>query len=348
MSKIVQFLQKARDKGTFSGAAYAIGNSDGITEQGTVGTLFWDGPSVKLDSMWDLASVTKPIAVLPLMVMLEQGECYLDDVIAHFLPVYKETDKANITLHQLLTHSSGIPGQQPLYRASGTREEMLAAVRNLPMRHAPGTEVEYSSQGYMILGDIIEAIAGNRLDAVLKQMVLEPIGLSETLFIPGRNLHHRIAATEYCKWRHKMVIGEVHDENAVVLGGIAGHAGLFSTVQDMSLLCQTMLRLGETSQGQFLQPETVRLMTNNQTSSLKLARGLGWQAKDSHDSPAGDLFSMSSYGHTGFTGTSIWMDPEADVYAVLLTNCVHPTRSNTAIKRTRSIFHNLALLSLRN
>jgi CubicO group peptidase (beta-lactamase class C family) len=348
MSKIIQFLQQARDRGSFSGAAYAIGNSSGITEQGTVGTFSWDGPSVQPDSMWDLASVTKPIAVLPLMVMLEQSECYLDDVIAHFLPDYRDTDKANLTLRQLLTHSSGIPGQQPLYQTSPTKQELLAAVRNLPLRYAPGTDVEYSSQGFMILGEIIEAIAGSSLDVVLQQMVLEPIGLSQTLFNPAGNLHSRIAATEYCEWRHTTVIGEVHDENAVVLGGIAGHAGLFSTVDDMSLLCQTMLRLGETAQGRFLQPETVRLMTNNETSSLKLARGLGWQAKDKHDSPAGDLFSLSSYGHTGFTGTSIWMDPEADVFAVLLTNRVHPTRSNPTIKRVRSIFHNMAMLSLGN
>jgi CubicO group peptidase (beta-lactamase class C family) len=341
MSRIIQLLQKARDEEAFSGAAYAFGSSTSVTEQGTVGTLFWNGPAVQPDSIWDLASVTKPIAVLPLMVMLEQGECYLDDGIAHFLPGYKDTDKANLTLRQLLTHTSGIPGQQPLYQTSPTKEELLDAVKNLPLRYAPGTDVEYSSQGYMILGEIIEAIARASLDVVLKQMVLEPIGLSQTLFNPGVHLHPRIAATEYCEWRRTTVIGEVHDENAVVLGGIAGHAGLFSTAQDMTRLCQTMLLLGETAQGRFLQPETVRLMTNNQTTSLRLARGLGWQAKDSHDSPAGDLFSMSTYGHTGFTGTSIWMDPENDVFAVLLTNRVHPTRSNTAIKRIRSIFHNL-------
>ncbi|MCY9661671.1 serine hydrolase [Paenibacillus chondroitinus] len=348
MSRITEFLQKARDEKTFSGAAYAIGNSDGIKEQGTVGTLIWDGPSVQLDSIWDLASVTKPIAILPLMVMLERGECYLDNGIAHFLPDYKDTDKANLTLRQLLLHTSGIPGQQPLYQTSPTKKELLAAVRNLPLRYAPDTDVEYSSQGFMILGEIIEAIAGDSLDAVLKQLVLEPIGMSQTLFNPGAHLHPRIAATEYCEWRSTTVIGEVHDENAVVMGGIAGHAGLFSTAGDMSKLCQAMLRLGETAEGRFLQPETVRVMTNNQTSSLKLARGLGWQAKDRHDSPAGDLFSMSSYGHTGFTGTSIWMDPEDDVFAVLLTNRVHPTRTSTAIKRVRSIFHNLAFLSVRS
>ncbi|MEK3725601.1 serine hydrolase domain-containing protein [Paenibacillus sp. FSL H8-0034] len=348
MSILKQFVQQSRHQGSFSGAAYAIGNSSGIIEQGAVGTLSWDGLSVESDSLWDLASVTKPIAILPLMVMLEKGECYLDDVIAHFLPEYKDTDKANITLRQLLTHSSGIPGQQPLYQTSPTKQELMAAVRDLPLRYAPGTDVEYTSQGYMILGDIIEAIAGSSLDIVLQQMVLDPIGLHQTMFNPPENLLPRIAATEYCEWRHAVVKGEVHDENAVVLGGAAGHAGLFSTVGDMSLLCQAMLRLGETAQGRFLQPETVRLMTRNETSSMKLARGLGWQAKDRHDSPAGDLFSLSSYGHTGFTGTSIWMDPEADLFAVLLTNRVHPTRANQTIKRIRSIFHNLAVLSIGN
>ncbi|SFL67764.1 CubicO group peptidase, beta-lactamase class C family [Paenibacillus sp. 1_12] len=348
MSKLKHFLQQSRDRGSFSGAAYSVGNSAGIVERGTVGTLSWDGPSVESDSLWDLASVTKPIAILPLMVMLEQGKCYLDDVITHFLPEYKDTDKANITLRQLLSHSSGIPGQQPLYQTSPTKQDLMAAVRSLPLRYSPGTDVEYTSQGYMILGDIIESIAGASLDIVLQQMVLDPIGLCQTMFNPPKSLHHRIAATEYCEWRHAVVKGEVHDENAVVLGGIAGHAGLFSTVDDMSLLCQTMLRLGETAQGRFLQPETVRMMTCNETPSLKLSRGLGWQGRDRHDSPAGDLFSLSSYGHTGFTGTSIWMDPEADVFVVLLTNRVHPTRANQTIKRIRSIFHNLAVLSMGN
>ncbi|TDF94785.1 serine hydrolase domain-containing protein [Paenibacillus piri] len=346
MSPIVDFLQRCRDRRAFSGAAYAFGTSSGLKEQGIVGTLAWDGEPVQADSLWDLASVTKPIAMLPLMLLLEQGEVCLDDGIAAFLPDYAGTDKANITLRQLLTHSGGIPGQQPLYQSAHSKETLLTAVRNLPLRSKPGTRVEYTSQGYMILGEIIEKAAGKSLDTVLRELVFEPLGMKDTMFNPPAALASRAAATEYCPWRGRLVRGEVHDENAVVLGGVAGHAGLFSTASDMALLCRELLRCGQIGNGRLLQHSTLRLMSRNHTSSLNLARGLGWQAKDADDSPAGDLFSASSYGHTGFTGTSIWMDPEKDIFAVLLTNRVHPVRSNMAIKRIRSIYHNLVVLCM--
>ncbi|GAA3410550.1 serine hydrolase domain-containing protein [Paenibacillus hodogayensis] len=345
MNPIETFLRQCRDRRVFSGAVYAVGDSAGVIARGAVGTLSWDGEEARLDSIWDLASVTKPIAMLPFMTYLERGELSLDETIADFLPDYTDTDKANITLRQLLTHSGGIPGQQPLYKTAPVKDELMAAVRALPLRYAPGTDVEYTSQGYMILGCILEAIAGKRLDDILQETVFGPLGMEETRFNPPEQLLPRIAATEYCPWRGRLVRGEVHDENAVVLGGIAGHAGLFSTVDDMSLLCQAMLQAGQGRRTEWLKPETVRLMTRNHTPKLKLARGLGWQGKDEEHSPAGELFSPSSYGHTGFTGTSLWMDPEQDVFAILLTNRVHPTRDNPAIKRARAIFHNLALLA---
>ncbi|TBL76009.1 serine hydrolase domain-containing protein [Paenibacillus thalictri] len=346
MNKLTRFLEDWRDRGVFSGAAFAVGTSHGVLEQGTVGTLAWDGEPVTPDALWDLASVTKPIAVLPLIFMLEQGELCLDDTIAHFLTDYKGTDKADITLFQLLTHTGGIPGQQPLYQSCGTREQLMTAVRNLPLRHKPGTYVEYTSQGFMILGDIVEKVAGQSLEAVLQGTLFEPLGMSDTLFNPRLQAKtYPIAATEYCAWRKETVCGEVHDENAVVLGGVAGHAGLFSTIGDMSLLCQAMLRHHGAVQGPLMQGSTAKLMTGHHTAGLNLARALGWQAKDRNDSPAGDLFSPSSYGHTGFTGTSVWMDPEADLFVALLTNRVHPTRANPAIKRVRAMFHNLAYLA---
>lgn len=347
MSKIADFLTKCREERAFSGAAYAVGTSAGVVEQGAVGTLAWDGEPVELDSIWDLASVTKPIVALALMKLLECGELCLDDRVSRFLPDYEGTDKAAVTLHQLLTHTSGIPGQQPLYRSVRTAGEMMEAVKNLPLRFAPGTDVEYTSQGFMILGRIIEVVAGRKLDAVMREMVLGPLGMKETRFNPPADWRSRIAATEYCAWRGRMVRGEVHDENCVVLGGAAGHAGLFGTLQDLILLCQTMLRLGASDRGQFLAPATVRLMTRNHTPALKLSRALGWQAKDAHDSPAGDLFSNTSFGHTGFTGTSVWMDPEEDAFAVLLTNRVHPSRENESIKRIRPIFHNISYLAIK-
>jgi len=344
MDAITSFLKESQVQRAFSCAVYAYGNSSGIVGQGAVGTVAWDRDEATVETIFDLASVTKPIVTLVLMKLLEAGEICLDDTISRFLPDYAHTDKAAITLFELMTHTSGIPGQQPLFRLVDTRENMMLAVKQLPLRFKAGTNVEYTSQGYMILGDIIESVTGLRLDHALKQLVLDPVGMNHTMFNPLSDLHDRIAATEYCEWRNRPIQGEVHDENAVVLGGIAGHAGLFGTVRDLSLLCQTLLCQGATKTGAWLKPGTVELMTSRQTPSHLLARCLGWQGKDLRHSPAGDYFSPASYGHTGFTGTSMFMDPSRDCFAVLLTNRVHPSRKNDSIARIRSIFHNMVWL----
>lgn len=347
MSKsILKLLESAVESKAFSGAAFVYGSSLGIAGRGTVGTLEWNGDDVQNDSMWDLASVSKPLCMLPLMRLLELGELCLDDTIAFFLPDYSGTDKADITLFELLTHTSGIPGQQPLYHRATTPEAMKEAVRQLPLRNPRSTHVEYSSQGFMILGDIIEAVYGARLDIVMNELLFQPLDLQETMFNPPNSLYSRIAATEDCPWRGTIVRGQVHDENCVVLEGIAGHAGLFGTTSDLSLICQMLLRGGETKNGAYLNTGTVSLMTRNHTQRLNLARTLGWQGKDRHGSPAGDLFSCRSFGHTGFTGTSMWMDPEQDMFAILLTNRVHPSRKNEGIKRIRTLFHNLVAIEL--
>ncbi|WHY85974.1 serine hydrolase domain-containing protein [Neobacillus novalis] len=346
MDNISTLLERARAVRVFSGAVFIYGNSKGITAEGSVGTLAWDGEPVESNSLWDLASVSKPLIMLSLMKLVEQGEVSLDDPISYFLPSYLGTNKADITLFELLTHTSGIPGQQPLYKQVKTPEEMREAVRQLPLRNKIGSTVEYTSQGYMILGDIIESVTGNRLDTGMKELVFAPLGIVNTMFNPPEQYINRMAATEYCSWRNQTIRGMVHDENCVVLGGIAGHAGLFGTAKDLSIICQMMLRMGRTDNEEFLNPLTIKLMTENHTKSLNLARALGWQGKDLKGSPAGDLFSPTSYGHTGFTGTSLWMDPEKDVFAILLTNRVHPTRENEKIKRIRAIYHNLAILDM--
>lgn len=343
MSRIAEFLTGCRDKGAFSGAAYAIGDSTGVVEQGAVGTLKWDGEAVTIHSLWDLASVTKPIVALVIMRLLEAGEVRLDDPISFFLPEYRGTDKADVTIRQLLTHTSGIPGQQPLYQQCGSLADMKDAVLNLPMRYAPDTDVEYTSQGFMILGWIIEAVTGQKLDATLSETVLWPLGLRSTWFNPPVELKDSIVATEQCRWRNTIIQGVVHDENAYVMGGVGGHAGLFGTAPDLARLCTVLLRMGALENGYFLKPDTVQYMTAHHTKGLKLARSLGWQIKDGTNSPAGDLFSEDSYGHTGFTGTSVWMDPVRDRFVVLLTNRVHPSRANDAMVRIRPLFHNLVV-----
>ncbi|AMQ07702.1 serine hydrolase domain-containing protein [Sporosarcina psychrophila] len=347
-SMLTGFLSECIDNKDFSCASYVIGNSNGVIESNSLGHLYWGGPKVEDDSLYDLASVTKPIAVLPLMCALEEGKICLEDTVDLFLEEYRNTDKAKITLRQLLTHTSGLPGQQPNFQVCKTANEMKKSVRELHFANKPDTKVEYSSQGFMILGDIIEAIEKKTLDLVLKEKVFNPLNMDHTFFNPVPSIISKCVATEDCIWRGKIVRGQVHDENSVVLGGVTGHAGLFSTLADLSKLCQAMLQAHKRDFSCFLKSSTVNLMSKNHTKHLNLARGLGWQGKDKHNSPIGDYFSPQSYGHTGFTGTSIWIDPETDGFAILLTNRVHPTRKNDSIIRNRKVFHNLSYLQIKS
>lgn len=346
MTKIQSFLQSSRDQRVFSGAAYGLGTRDQVLERGTLGTLAWDGAPVTENSLWDLASITKVIVTVGAMRLFEKGAFRLDDPIAYFLPEYSGTDKADITIFDLLTHTSGIPGQQPMYKTISTRAGMLEGIRKLPLVSNRGAMVAYTSQGFIVLGIILDKIYGKPLDTLLANEVFKPLSMVSTMFNPSGDLVERIAATEDCPWRGRVVRGQVHDENAVVLGGVCGHAGLFSCINDLLILCKMMLSEGDAGGFQYLCPSTIRLFTKCHTAHLNLARGLGWQAKDLHDSPAGDLFSTLSFGHTGFTGTSIWMDPQRNLYAVLLTNRVHPSRQSEEIKRVRGIFHNLCTIAL--
>ncbi|MFD1414295.1 serine hydrolase domain-containing protein [Oceanobacillus jeddahense] len=326
----------------FSGVSYAIGTSNKIIDSNILGNLYWGGPELDHSSLFDIASVTKPIAILPLMFTLEEGMISLDDTVDFFLESYKDTNKAKITLRQLLTHTSGIPGQQPLYKDCNTVGEFHLKLKKLALTCKPGSKVQYSSQGFMILGEIIESIEQKTLDVVLKERVFLPLKMENTLFNPNHSFASKCVATEDCKWRGEIVQGQVHDENAIILGGVAAHAGLFSNSKDLIKLLQTILLSHRQDLSYFLKKSTVNLMGRNHTPHLQLGRSLGWQSKDLVNSPAGDYFSLSSYGHTGFTGTSIWIDPENDIFAILLTNRVHPSRENTSIIRIRQIFHNLA------
>ncbi|MER6947950.1 serine hydrolase domain-containing protein [Nonomuraea sp. NPDC000554] len=328
----VEVLARARAAGEFSGAAWAYGRSTGRVTHGTLGTLSWDGDPVGPGTLWDLASLTKPIVGLAVMALVETGELALDDPIARHLPEYADTGKAGITVFELLTHTSRIPGQQPLYRHCRTRQELLDALVGLPLRAEPG--VEYSSQGFMILGLMAESAAGVPLDRLVRERVTEPAGMDDTRFLLPERDRGRAAATEDCPWRGRIVQGTVHDENAEVLGGVAGHAGLFGTLDDLTTLGRALCRGGAGVLG----ARTLSLMTATRTGGRALA-WQGWQ----RGCGGGDLLSPSAYGHNGFTGTSLWVDPELDVFAVLLTNRVHPSRASTAIGRIRTTFHNVAV-----
>lgn len=360
MCTIEQHLQKCVEEKVFPGAAYLFGTSEEILGHGCVGTLGVGRGPAEESTLYDIASVTKPIVAMAFMKLLEEGKVCLDDTIEQYLPEYAEErngvdptmlglpggagrPKGKNTMFQLLTHTSVIPGQVQLYRTCCTKQELLDAIRYLPPRDNIHFPVAYSSQGMILIGQVIEAITGVALDEAMRKLVFEPLAMKDTMFNPPDVLRDRIASTEECPWRGKTIIGQVHDENAVIMGGVGGHAGLFSTTDDLARVARAMLT-GKDAQGnRYFYRSTIEVMTRNHTKNMNLARGLGWQCRDEHDSPAGDLFSASSYGHTGFTGTSIWIDPERDLFAVLLTNRVNPTRKREGIARARHIFHNLVV-----
>ncbi|WP_371628348.1 beta-lactamase family protein [Streptomyces sp. NBC_00341] len=328
-------LEQGRARGLYSGAAWSLGDANGPYDRGWTGTRADGGAPLDGTDLWDLASVTKPIVGLVVMALVERGVLGLDDTVGHHLDRYRDSPHAALTLAQLLDHTSGLPGGVPLYREHPTRESLLTALGTLECAAAPGTHVAYSSQGFILLGLIAEQATGRSLDALVTELVSAPLGLTDLCFRPGHEQRARAVATEDCPWRGRTVTGEVHDENAVVLGGVAGHAGLFATLTDMERLARSLLGGGPP----LLAPDTLALMTAPRTDHLNLRRALAWQGTDPHTSPVGESFGPASYGHTGFTGTSLWIDPEAARYAILLTNRVHPVRAERGFAPLRREFH---------
>ena len=345
MREIRDYLQQCVEEGAFPGASWQIGTRDDILETGTVGVLGQGMGTVQADSLYDLASVTKIIVTCALMRQFQDGLVRLEDTVGCFLPEYRDHPKGSITIKELLTHTSVIPGQLQLYRHAHTREDLLEAIRwQVPRADSP-ERVAYTSKGYIVLGEVIAAIDGTTLDEAVRRRVLEPLRMNDTCFNPPEALLERIAATEFCQWRGRIVRGQVHDENAVVMGGVCGHAGLFSTAGDVSKIAAAMLGANVPgTEKPFFAPDVIRIMTRNYTPGRGEHRGLGF-ILPGPNSPGGDLMSEASFGHTGFTGTSLWVDPEKGIYAVLLTNRIHPNRNNPAIFRVRHIFHNLAVLN---
>jgi CubicO group peptidase (beta-lactamase class C family) len=341
---IASFLAESCAAGACPGAAWVVGNSETILEQGSVGVLGEGLGPVRPDSIYDLASITKIFVTLALMRQFEEGLLRLEDTVAYFKPgfVDRENNKGDITLLEILTHTSVIPSLLDLFLYAHTPEDMLLAIRRSVNRADSPAVVKYTCEAYILLGTIIAAIDGAPLEEVIRRRVLEPLGLKDSGYKPPPALLDRIAPTEYSAWRGRMVRGQVHDENAVVMGEVSGNAGLFATAGDLARVAAMMLRCEK--QEDFLHPATVEKMTTNYTPGRGQHRGLGWLLAGP-TAPAGDLMSRRSFGHTGFTGTSIWVDPEYGLYGVLLANRIHPSRENTKFFRVRSIFHNLIILN---
>jgi CubicO group peptidase (beta-lactamase class C family) len=319
--------------GAAPGAAIAVGRNGHVAYLRGYGRLDWNDPptarGVDESTIYDMASLTKVIATTTAAMMLEEGgQLDIDRTVASYLPGFNAPDKSTITIRHLLTHQGGLEAFAALYKTYRGREQYLEQINSRPVIHPPGTVMVYSDWDMILLQLVMEKITGVPLDAFVHDRIFEPLGMNDTRFTPSRELKPRIAPTEIDTTRGGLLRGIVHDENAWAMGGVAGHAGLFSTAHDLCIFAQMMLNGGEYNGVKLLKPATIAHWTARQGKGS--SRALGWDTPSSPSS-AGHYFSPRSFGHTGFTGTSIWIDPEKQLYVILLTNRVNPTRANQKI-----------------
>jgi len=293
--------------------------------------------SMTIDTIFDIASLTKVVATTPaIMLLVEQGSIRLNDRVKRYLPQFAGGGKDDITVRQLLTHFSGLPPDFDLSKRWSGYEAAMKELWGVSTQAEPGTQFVYSDLNFITLGEIVHAVSGRNLDVFARENVFVPLGMTETAFNPPAEWLSRIAPTEsrprtvqYLKGdakglSEKILRGQVHDPTAWRMGGVAGHAGVFSSARDLALYGLALLNKGSSQDRRFLSPLSIRAMTSPQspTSSPDI-RGLGWDIRTSLSSPRGDLFE-GGFGHTGFTGSSLWLDPRTDTLVVLLTNRVHP------------------------
>lgn len=350
-----QILDQAVAGGAFPGGVLAIGAANELLVH-SFGKLAWDAksPAVRRETIYDIASLTKPIVTTTAaMILCERGLLDLDAPIARYLPDFSAANsrpdrnwRQCATVRMLLLHSAGLAAHREFFREAKRYDAVLARVLAEPLVRAPGTRIEYSDLGFILLGEIIQRLSAQPLDAFARREIFQPLGMTQSFFTPARSLRPAIAPTESDKtFRKRLVRGEVHDENAWAMGGVAGHAGLFSTAGDISIFARMILNGGVYAHRRILRRQTIRRFTARERAG-ESTRTLGWDVPTPPGSSAGNLFSPSSFGHTGFTGTSLWLDPERDFFVVLLTNRVHPTRANERIRQLRPHLHDAILQAL--
>jgi len=318
-------LARAVAEGVTPGAVLALVDRSGTSATAATGVRRSGGPDTDPDTRYDLASLTKVVATLPsILKLVAAGAVDLDDPVGRFFSgagLFHEPSLADVPVRALLAHTSGLPAWRPLYAQPADRRAALAAVINTALEHPVGT-VTYSDLGFMLLAAIVERVAHERLDAFATREVYVPLGMHATSFGPLSGVP--IAATEDCGWRDRVLEGEVHDENATVWDGVAGHAGLFGTAGDLARYAHAWLTRDER-----LAPAALLDACTTEAAGAAdgARRGLGWVL--AHEGSLGGP-GARGYGHTGFTGTSIWIEPDAGVATVLLTNRVHPRRGSPA------------------
>jgi len=348
-----KIVKKAIADSAFPAAELLVAKDGLIVYNKAFGTYDYSPYSRQVDNgtMFDLASLTKVVGTTnAVMKLYDEKRLDLDDPVVKYLPKFGENGKEKITIRNLLLHDSGLPALMKFYETCTSPEQLLDSVYATPLVYRTGDSTIYSDLGLIVLGKVIENVTGTALDRYLADEFFEPLHMENTMFNPPQWRWDRIAPTEIdTVWRKQKtaVRGRVHDENASVLGGVSGHAGLFSTASDLVKMMQMLLNGGTYGGRRYLNQETVRMFTRRQSGHS--TRALGWDTKSLHGySSAGSLFSSNSFGHTGFTGTSIWADPERNLFVVFLTNRVHPTRENMKISRVRPAVHDAVIEALKS
>jgi len=341
-SRLDSIVEVGLAEGAAPGAAVAVGRYGRLVYIKGYGTLDYDAtsPAVTPRTIYDLASLTKVVATTTSAMILEEtGKLELDKPVAFYVPELNAPDKAGITVRMLLTHSGGLEAYAPLYSAANGslrgRAEYLSAINERPLQYEPGTQTVYSDWDMVLMQAVIERITGMSLDQYADGHIFRQLGMIDTRFRPDTNdaeLRARIAPTTEDSLRGGRLRGTVHDANAWALGGVSGHAGLFSTARDLAIFAQFLLDGGTFDQVRILAPQTIARWTARQ--NVVGSRALGWDTP-TPGSSAGKYFSPRSFGHTGYTGTSIWIDPELGTWVVLLANRTYDTESNNRMQSLR-------------
>jgi CubicO group peptidase (beta-lactamase class C family) len=341
LATIDRVIERGIRAGGYPGASVVVGRKGAAVWEKGFGHLGWtdDAASVVPErSIYDLASLTKVIGTTTaVMILFDEGKIRLDDPVSKYIPEFSGGLKDRVTIRMLLEHRSGLPAGRDLWRIAHSPEEARAAVISTPLFAAPNQYYEYSDLGADMLGFTVEAVTGEKLDAFLQRRVFTPLGMSDTHFRPDASLRGRIAPTEIAPPRGYPLRGEVHDENAYALGGVAGHAGLFSTVSDLSIFAQMMLNGGSYDGTRIVADSTVQLFTHRAAGT----RALGWDTC-AGSFGCGKYMGTGAYGHTGYTGTSLWIDPEREMFVILLTNRVHAAKARRPAKVISDVRADLA------
>ncbi len=331
----------------FPGASIAVLYKNDVVFHKAFGTLTYDrhSPPAQTSTLYDLASLTKPVVTTNIIMQLsERGSLDIDAPVSRYIPEFSRNGKGNITIRNLLLHNSGLIAHRFFIKTCRTADEVIQSICNESLAYPTGTRTAYSDLGFVILGTIIERVTGKTLEENFQERFSQPLDMQSTMFNPPDSLHSKIAPTEKDKsWTLPKPRPLVHDHNTALLGGAAGHAGLFSTTGDLLRFVAMLMQEGQYNGSSFLRPSTLRYFTQRHSES----RALGWDLRSLNGrSSSGQYFSANSYGHLGYTGTSIWIDPEKDLAVIALTNRVHPSSENIKIRKFRPLLHDTVIRCL--